>query len=127
MAWTAGDAERILKVVGLAVTQFNIDLVSSCMDTLEGVSAAAKTDVENLLDDFDVALAAHSAQNLAGVGRTLVQADVLKWEADKGGNYSYSPMAEVTRIYSELMRYFGDCLGLEPNEGGNASTTLYRS
>ena len=127
MAWTSGDAERILKIVGIAVTQFNLDLVSSCMDTLEGVSAAAKADVEGLLDDYDAALAAHSAQNLSGVGRTLVQADVLKWEVDKGANYSYSPMAEMTRIQNEIMRYFADCLGLSVEESGNGSTSLYRS
>jgi hypothetical protein len=127
MAWTSGDAERILGIVGLAVTQFNLELVQSCMDTLEGVSLIAKADVQSLLNEYDVALAAHSAQNLAGAGRTLVQADVLKWEADKGGNYSYSPMAEVNRIVTEIMRYFGDCLGLEAQQAFDGSTALYRS
>ena len=127
MAWETGDAEAILKVVGLPVTAFNLSQILSCMDELESVSVVAVGWVQTLLADYAAAEDLLSNLNLSGTGKTLTKADVLEWEPDKGGSYAFSPLTEMQRIAAEITRYFGDCLGIETSNGFYGSTPLIRS
>jgi hypothetical protein len=127
MAWTSGDEEKILEIVGLPVTAANLVLVSGCMDDLEGISPASKTAVRSLLVSYEQARDAHAAQNMDGSGRTMVKADVLEWEVDKGAGYSYSPRTEMARITGEILRYFGGCLGIGTTSAWSGVTELIRS
>lgn len=127
MAWQTGEAEAILKVLNLTVSSFNLSQILRCMDELEAISPTAQSWVQALLIDYAAALDLASNLNLAGTGKTLVKADVLEWEADKGGSYAFSPVTEMQRIADEMLRYFGPCMGIEAASGYYGSTPLIRS
>lgn len=127
MAWALGDEEKILEIVDLPVTAANMVLISGCMDDLEAISPASRTAVQNLLVSYGQARDAHTAQNMSGSGRTMVKADVVEWEVDKGANYSYSPRTEMARITDEILRYFGSCLGISNSTAWSGVTEVVRS
>lgn len=127
MAWVAGEAEAILKILGLPVSSFNLSQIQRCMDELEAISPTAQSWVQAILPDYAAAEAALSALNTSGTGKTLVKADVLEWEVDQGGDYKYSPMTEMQRLRDEIMRYFGDCMGISAAAGYSGTTQLIRS
>lgn len=127
MAWVAGNAEAILGVMGLAITEFNLTQVNSCMDQLETLSPTSVTAVQSILTQYTAAETLLAELNTTGTGKTLVQADVLKWEVDKGGGYTFSPATEMQRLANEISRYFSDCMGIEAANPYFGVTSLIRS
>lgn len=127
MAWVPGEAEAILKVLNLTVSAYNLSQINRCMDELAAISPPAQGWVQALLIDYAAALEAASNLNMAGTGKTLVKADVLEWEPDQGGAYTFSPVTEMRRIADEMVRYFGPCMGIEPASGFYGATPLIRS
>ena len=125
MAFVAGDAENILKVLGLPLSTYTLDRVNSCMDTLETLSTASVTEVQALIVEYNAAEDKQSDLNMAGEGKTLVKADVLEWEKDMNGDASYSPQKEMARIRVQMDRYFSPRLG--PLSGNQYQTSLIRS
>jgi hypothetical protein len=127
MAWNVGEAESILKILGLSVTAANLTQVDSCMDELSLLSPASEAAVQALLADYEAAEQSLATLNTTGTGKTLIQADVLKWEVDKGSGYTYSPVTEMQRLAGEILRYFGPCMGIEPQTGYFGTASLIRS
>lgn len=127
MAWVAGDAEAILGVMGLAITEFNLTQINSCMDQLEALSPISVAAVQSILTQYEAAEDLLAELNTTGTGKTLIQADVLKWEVDKGGGYTFSPATEMQRLAAEIGRYFADCMGIEPAKAYFGVTSLIRS
>ena len=127
MAWANGDAEKILRILGLGVSETNLDQIDACMDRLAIVSPLSQAAVQALLTSFAAAEAALVTLNTTGTGKTLIQADVLKWEVDKGNGYTYSPVTEMQRLTGEMARYFGSCMGIEADTGFSGTTSLIRS
>jgi hypothetical protein len=127
MAWVAGNAEAILKVTGLAITEFNLSQVNSCMDQLEALSPTSVAAVQSILGQYTAAEVLLADLNTTGTGKTLIQADVLKWEVDKGGGYVFSPSTEMQRLAAEIGRYFNDCMGIGASSAYYGATSLIRS
>ena len=125
--WSAGDDYKVIKALGLPFGVYTQDCVTTCMNDLQGMSVIAQQDVLDLLADYDAAEAAQSAQNLSNTeGKTLVEADVLKWEVT--GNGMTGPQSEKLRVQDELAKIFSFCTCISGYLGGNAyGTQLIRS
>ena len=125
--WSAGDDYRVIKALGLAFGTYTQDCVITCMNDLQGMSTVAQQDVIDLLADYDAAEAAQSAQNLSNTeGKTLVEADILKWQVTGGG--MTGPQSEKLRVKDELAKIFSFCTCIAGYLGGNADgTQLIRS
>jgi hypothetical protein len=125
--WSDGDDYRVIKVLSLPFGTFTQECMITSMNQLQAMSVAAQQEVLDLLADYDTADAAQTAQNLANTeGKTLVEADVLKWQVT--GNGMSGPQAEKLRIQSELSNIFAfsTCLSGYLNNYGYG-TTLIRS
>lgn len=122
--WVAGDDLRVIEALQLSFGSYTLTCTQNCMNQLEDMSPEAVLKVRALLNEYDVALAAEKASNLADTeGKTLVQADVLKWERNGTGQPS-GPQQELIRIRAELGRYFAFCSCLSGFIGNNAYATL---
>ena len=122
--WVAGDDLRVIEALLLPFGTYVLDCVQNCCNQLEDMSPEAVLRVKALLDEYDAADQAESAQNLGDTeGKTLVKADVLEWEVNSNGIAGTTQ--EKANIRAEIARYFAfcSCLGgaLPGNNGGYAS------
>ncbi len=103
--WSDGDDYRIIKALSLPFGTFVQSCMITSMNQLQAMSVTAQQEVLNLLADYDTADAAQTTQNLANTeGKTLVEADVLKWQVT--GNGMSGPQAEMLRVKAELSDIF---------------------
>ena len=125
--WSAGDDYKVIKALGLPFGTYTQDCVITCCNDLQGMSTVAQQDVIDLLADYDTAEAAQIAQNLSNTeGKTLVEADVLRWEVQTG--QMTGPQSEKLRVKDELSKIFSFCSCLGGAITGNAyGTRLIRS
>ena len=126
--YTAGDDYRVIKALDVPFGTYTLNCVAGCMNDLEVMSVTAATDLIALLDSYDVANAAESANLLeqAGGGKVLVKADVLEWEVVNGGASGASQ--EKGKIRAEIAQVMSFCVclgGFLNNQGGG--TALIRS
>lgn len=126
--WVAGDDLRVIEALRLPFGSYTLTCTQNCMNQLEGMSPEAVLAVRALLDEYDAAKAAYSAANLAdSEGKTLIQADVLKWQPNKSGQLT-GPQEEMARTSMEIANYFAFCSCMGGLQGGGAYTTsLIRS
>lgn len=127
-SWTAGDDLRVIKVLGLPFGSYTLTCVQNCMNQLEEMSPEAAALVVGILDAYDTAYSARSTTNLADTeGKTLIQADVLKWQVNDGSQPS-GPQLEMMALRDELAQYFAFCSCLGGFGGsGDYTTALIRS
>jgi len=125
--WVAGDELRIIEALSLPFGSYTLDCVSNCCNQLEDMSAQAVLNVRELLTEYEAAKAAQTTQDLGDAeGKTLVKADVLEWEVDKG--QASGPQKEMMRTKGEIAQYFAFCSCLGGYMGGyNGGTPLIRS
>lgn len=125
--WSDGDDYRIIKALSLPFGTFVQDCMITSMNQLQAMSVTAQQEVLDLLADYDTANAAQTAQNLANTeGKTLVEADVLKWQVT--GNGMSGPQAEMLRVKAELSDIFAFSTCLAGYLGNNGwGTPLIRS
>ena len=126
--YTAGDDYRVIKVLNVPFGTYTLDCVSNCMNQLEDMSVPAATDLVSLLDDWDTADAAQSAQDLSNVeGKALIKADVLEWEVVDGG--MSGPAKEKAKVEDDVRQImsFCSCLGGYLGMNYYGSTPLIRS
>lgn len=126
--WVAGDDLRVIKALKLPFGSYTLTCAQSCMNQLEDMSADAVLAVRTLLDQYEAAETAQITTNLADTeGKTLVKADVLEWETNRGDVPS-GPQLEMARVQYELSNYFAFCSCLGGLNGSGAYTTsLIRS
>lgn len=130
-SWVAGDDLRVIECLMLPFGTYVLDCTQNCMNQLQIMSDAAVLRVRALLDEYDAADQAESAQNLGDTeGKVLVKADVLEWEVI--GNGVAGTTQEKANIRAEVARYFSfcSCLGsvLPGGHGGYYGTSsLIRS
>ena len=106
--WSSGDDYRVIRAMRLPFGTYSQDCIIECVNDLQAMSVVAQQDVVDLLTDYDNADAAQIAQNLANVeGKTLVEADVLKWETNSGE--MTGPQAEKLRVQDDLAKIFSFC------------------
>ena len=126
--WVAGDDLRVIEALGVPFGSFTLTCTQDCCNQLEDLSAQAVLNVRALLDEYEAAKAAESAQNLSDTeGKTLVKADVLEWSSDPTGTPS-GAQKEMMRAQDEIAKYFAFCsclYGLMDN--GYSGTNLIRS
>lgn len=106
--WTNGDDLRVLIASGLSVSKYSINVIRSSMNEIGEEYDDAVNYIIDLLDEWDTAQAKFIAMNNNNEGKTLVKADVLEWETEKGG-VGYSPIMEFRRIRELLRLYFANC------------------
>ena len=127
-SWVAGDDLRVIEALGLPFGSFTLNCVQNCCNQLQEMSDQAVLNVRALLDEYEAAKAAESAQNLSDTeGKTLIKADVLEWQADSAGLAS-GAQKEMQRTQNEIAKYFAFCSCLGGFVGGSAQgTPLIRS
>lgn len=109
--WSSGDDYRVIRAMSLPFGTYTQDCVITCMNDLQTMSVVAQQDVLDLLTDYNAADTAQVTQNLANTeGKTLIEADVLKWEVNNGG--MSGPQAEKNRVKDELIKIFSFCVCL---------------
>jgi len=125
--WSTGDEYRVVRALSVPFSEYTQDCVITCMNSLQLISINAQEDVLALLVDWEAADTAQSAQNLSNTeGKTLVEADVLKWQASNNG--VTGPQSEKQRVRMELRNIFAFCTCLAPYLGDDMMTTpLVRS
>ena len=115
--WVAGDDLRIISALLLPFGSYTLKCIQDCANQLEDMSPEAVLKVRTLLDEYEAAKTAESAQNLGDTeGKTLVKADVLEWEKDKGS--MSGAQQEMSRAQQEIGRYFAFCSCLGGMQGG---------
>ena len=126
--WVAGDELRIVEALGVPFGQFTLTCISDCCNQLEDISAQAVLNVRAALDEYEAAKTAESTQNLSDTeGKTLIQADVLRWSVDPSGTPS-GAVKEMQRARGEIAQYFAFCSCLGGLSGNSSyGTPLIRS
>lgn len=126
--WVAGDDLRIIEALGVPFGSYTLTCVQNCANQLEDMSPQAVLNVRAALDEYEAAKSAESTQNLSDTeGKTLVQADVLKWEKD-GSDQPSGAQKEMMRAQKEIAQYFAFCSCLASISGnGSYGTSLIRS
>jgi len=126
LGWVVGDVERILVAVGVGVSQYTINEVTVCCNELGGMSTTLVSTVRGLLSDYDSAVTVEKTVNVSdNGGKTLIKADVLEWEAEKGGR-TEAISTEKRRNVNDLVNIFAFCPVID-GFLGSQSTMLYRS
>ena len=126
--WVAGDDLRVIEALGAPFGSYTLECVQNCCNQLEDLSAQAVLNVRTLLDEYEAAKTAESTQNLSDTeGKTLIQADVLRWATDPAGTPSGAAV-EMQRAKGEIAQYFAfcSCLG-GVISSGSYGTPLIRS
>lgn len=120
-SWTEGDQYRVLEVLGLGMSQYMVDGITTCMnDMVDALAARVVVD----LDRYDAAKAAQTAADLTNPeNKTLIAADVLKWQVNSGGAGTAREMGSAA---SNVRLAFASCPYV-PQTGGYSTTTLLRS
>lgn len=85
--YSEGDDFRVIKALDVPFGSFTLECVAGCMNDLEVMSSIAAADLVALLDSYDVASAAETANLLEQTGgaKVLVKADVLSWQVINDG------------------------------------------
>ena len=126
LGWVAGDVERILVAIGIGVSEYTINEMTVCANELGGMSSTLVATVRGLLADYDAAVTVEKTVNTgADGGKTLVKADVLEWETNKGGRYEAITI-EKRRNVNDLLTIFAFC-PIVDGMLGSQSTRLLRS
>lgn len=126
LGWVAGDPERILIATSIGVSEYLINEMTVCCNSLGGMSTTLVATVRGLLSDYDAVVAKEKSIAVSDdAGKTLVKADVLEWEANKGGRYE-ALQKEKGRIVDDLLAIFGFC-PIVDRFIGSTSTSLIRS
>ncbi len=126
--YSDGDDFRVIKALDLPFGTYTLSCVAGCLNDLEDMSVTAATDLVALLDAYDVADAAGSAENLGQVGgqKVLIKADVLEYEVINGG-VSGATM-EMSKIRGEIAQTMAFCTCVAGFFGGQGGATqLIRS
>lgn len=119
-SWTDGDQYRVLEVLGLGMSQYMVDGITTCMNNI--VDALAARVVADL-DRYDAAKAAQTAADLTNPeNKTLVQAESLKWQVGSGGAGVAREMASASQA---VRLAFGSCQYVP--QMGYSTTPLIRS
>ena len=126
--WEAGDDLRIIEALKVPFGDYSLTCIGNCANQLEDMSSQAVLNVRAALDEYEAAKAAESTQNLAdSEGKTLIQADVLRWSPDPTGQPS-GAQKEMVRAADEIAQYFAFCSCLGGLLGGSSyGTPLVRS
>ena len=107
--WVAGDELRIIEALGVPFGSYSLECVADCANQLEVMSAQAVLNVRAALDEYEAAKSAESTANLADTeGKTLIQANVLRWQADSADQLS-GALKEMQRAKAEIAQYFAFC------------------
>lgn len=126
LGWVAGDVERILIATSIGVSEYTINEMTVCCNELGGMSTTLVATVRGLLTDYDAVVTKEKTIAVSDdAGKTLVKADVLEWETDKGGRYE-ALQKEKGRIVDDLLTIFGFCPIVDRFMGYKA-TSLIRS
>ena len=127
-SWVAGDELRVIEALGVPFGSYALECVANCCNQLEDMSPQAVLNVRTALDEYEAAKTAESTQNLSDTeGKTLIQADVLKWATDPAGTPSGAQL-EMNRAKDEIAQYFAFCSCLGGLLGGSSyGTPLIRS
>jgi len=126
--YSDGDDFRVIKVLDLPFGSYTLSCVAGCLNDLEDMSATAATDLVALLDAYDVADAAGSAESLNQVGgqKVLIKADVLEYEVINGGVSGATQ--EMAKIRGEVAQTMAFCTCIAGYLGGQGyGTQLIRS
>lgn len=124
--WVDGDFERILLALEIGISEYTINEMRVCANRLAQISNTMVNRVRGLLDDYDAAAVIQKGLGVnSDAGRTLVKADVLEWQVERGGQYE-AVIKEKGRIYNELVKIFSYC-PIVVNDVGRYSTSLIRS
>jgi len=124
--WVAGDVERILLALDLGIGGYTISEMTVCCNKLGETSSTLVGRVRELLGEYDDAIEVQKGLGVSeDAGRTLIKADVLEWEVDKGGRFE-AIMREKGRINDELLKIFAFC-PLAFGGSSRNSTSLIRS
>ena len=98
-AWEAGDDFRLVRALQLPFGSYTLTCLHSCCAQMEDISVDAVIEVRALLDDYDAARLVLSDVNLGDTeGKTLVEADVLKWQVNDPSQPS-GPQQEIGRAH----------------------------
>ena len=126
--WVAGDDLLVIEALKLPFGKYTLDCVQRCMNQLEDIDVNASLKVKGLLTDYATARTAQETANLADTeGKTLIKADVLEWERNKGGIDGLQ--SEIMLIQKDLANYFAfcECIDMGGYTGGDGSIALIRS
>lgn len=119
-SWTEGDQYRVLEVLGLGMSQYMVDGITTCMnDMVDALAARVVVD----LDRYDAAKAAQTAADLTNPeNKTLIKADVLEWQVSAGGA---GTAREMSSAASDVRLAFASCPHVP--QMGYSTTPLIRS
>jgi hypothetical protein len=125
--WNTGDDLRLLEALLMPFSGYSLDCLQGCMGDLEVISADAVLRVLDILTDYEAAKAADAARLVADTeGKTLIQADVLKWQPNATGISGTE--AQMNSLRGSLMAYFSFCPCVGASDGGfTGVTSLIRS
>ena len=127
LGWVAGDVERILLALEIGISAYTIHEMTVGCNELGGIASTQVSNVRVLLSEWDSALADQKAVGGKDeAGKTLVKADVLEWEVEKGGSRYDGILKEKSRIYNELRKIFR-FVSIVGVGGGSLGVSLYRS
>ena len=125
--WVASDPERILITCGVGVSDYTLEEVIVCCNSIGARSTTLVGRTRALLDEWDDA---NDAERVAYTdenrGKVLSKADVLEWDVS-GGGAKQAARDEKNRISYELRLIFGDCPVIMSSRSNSMVTTLYRS
>ena len=127
LGWVAGDVERILLALEIGISSYTIHEMTVGCNELGSIASTQVSNTRTLLGEWDSALA--DQKTVGGkdeAGKTLVKADVLEWEVEKGGSRYDGIMKEKGRIYNELRKIFS-FVSIVGVGGGSLGVSLYRS
>ena len=127
LGWVAGDVERILLALEIGISPYTISEMTVGCNELGSIASTQVSNVRTLLSEWDSALA--DQKTVGGkdeAGKTLVKADVLEWEVEKGGSRYDGILKEKSRIYNELRKIFS-FVSIVDVGGGSLAVSLYRS
>ena len=106
--YSEGDDFRVIKALDVPFGSFTLECVAGCMNDLEVMSTIAATDLVALLDSYDVASAAETANLLeqAGGAKVLVKADVLSWQVvNSGVSGATQQIAKIVASITQIMSF----------------------
>ena len=127
LGWVAGDVERVLLALEIGISSYTIHEMTVGCNELGSIASTQVSNVRGLLGEWDDALADQKAVgDKDEAGKTLVKADVLEWEVEKGGSRYDGIMKEKGRIYNELRKIFS-FVSIVGVGGGSLGVSLYRS
>ena len=127
LGWVAGDVERVFLALEIGISAYTIHGMTVGCNELGGIASTQVSNVRGLLGEWDSALADQKAVGGKDeAGKTLVKADVLEWEVEKGGSRYDGILKEKSRIYNELRKIFG-FVSIVGVGGGSLGVSLYRS